>query len=77
MEIKTKVNTIKVQQKCPTCKQGFLISNGNVLPSNPSIFYHECNQCKNSFTFSKAYPYFEYEPITDDTTASENNNSTI
>lgn len=61
MEIKTKVDTIKVEKKCPTCNQGSLIATGNVLCSNPPIFSHECNICKNMFTLSKAYPHFEYK----------------
>lgn len=75
MEIKTEVKTFKIQKQCPSCKTGFLIANGSVFPMSSPIFSHNCDSCNLVFTFSKAYPYFEYEPIKNDSTTSENNNS--
>jgi hypothetical protein len=64
MEVRKKVDTIKVDFKCPKCNTGFLRPTGRVLTSYPPQYPHRCNnpECDYNETFSdKTYPHLDYE----------------
>ena len=64
MEVRKKVDTIKVDYRCPKCGKGFLRPTGQVLYSNPLQYPHRCNNndCDYGETFTdKSYPYIDYE----------------
>ena len=54
METKEKVETVKVDYKCPKCESGYLRPTGTCLPMNPPLYPHQCNAngCDYGETFT-------------------------
>jgi hypothetical protein len=76
MEIRRKVDTVKVDFKCPKCLKGFLRPTGTVLTSYPPQYPHRCNNadCDYQQTFSdKTYPYIDH--VFDDSIQIRNGNT--
>jgi len=59
----TKIQPVKVDYKCPVCKQGYLRPTGRTLMTHPAKYPHRCNKqdCDFEETFSGIqYPYIDY-----------------
>lgn len=64
-EEKQEVKTFLIKMKCDYCDTGEMKPNGITLLSNPAKYTHVCTNCKATETYSKHYPYMEYETIGD------------
>jgi len=51
------VNTQQVDQRCPTCGQGWMRPNGVVQPTTPPQYEHSCNACGHTQIYGMRYPY--------------------
>jgi hypothetical protein len=64
MEEIKEVKTVRIDYKCPKCKDGYLRPIGSVLASYPPIYPHQCTDCDYAESFSgKMYPYTDYRNI--------------
>lgn len=61
-EVRTPVRVFRVGMVCPECGNGrMLLSSGAVLVTWPAQYTHKCNSCGYMTTYTKTYPYVEYE----------------
>ena len=60
METQQKVETVKIDFKCPKCNDGHLRPTGMALTTHPAQFPHKCTDCEYGETFYKTYPYIDY-----------------
>lgn len=68
IEVAIPVRSIKIEMLCPSCKTGYLNSQGYL--ENPftddAICLHECSNCDHvEYLINKEYPYVKLEPIND------------
>lgn len=52
---------IRVDYKCDSCKKGYFRPSGETLYHAPPKYVHFCNYCSKLKSFTKKYPYIEYE----------------
>ena len=51
------VNSTQVDERCPSCNQGWMRPNGVVQTTNPPQYEHSCNACGHKQTYGMRYPY--------------------
>ena len=52
-----KVEVSQVNERCPKCNNGYMISNGIVYPGNPVQWEHICNSCGFTQNYGTRFPY--------------------
>jgi hypothetical protein len=62
-EVKTKVQSVKIDYICDVCGTGKMRSNGMTLTSFPPQFPHKCDSCNYELTLAHKYPMFGYEEM--------------
>ena len=60
MEKRFEVKPIIVRQYCDDCKDSELVSNGNILMSNPPKYQYRCTRCERIYVFDRNYPDVQY-----------------
>ena len=60
MEIKSKVETYKIDCQCDDCKLGVMIQTGYSWHGAYSTYEHKCDKCENVKNLLEKYPKFEY-----------------
>jgi len=55
------VQSQQVDEKCPSCGQGWMRPTGIVLTSNPPQYPHKCNACGYEATYGTRYPYVVHQ----------------
>lgn len=62
--VKKEVKAVKKQLKCTKCEEGFMVTTGVVLTSQPPQYEHKCNKCDNVVQVQgAAFPVIDYEEI--------------
>jgi len=59
----TNVQAVKVDYRCPNCKDGYLRPTGECFPTSPPQYPHTCSneKCDYGETMrNKTYPYIDY-----------------
>lgn len=58
-EVEQRVETYLVNYQCDSCGVGLMRDNGLMLPSNPPLYPHICDNsdCGDKKTFNQRYPY--------------------
>ena len=63
-EIKTIVNSYRVDYQCDWCKTGILLSTGlsapSMIPGEPNKYQHKCTKCEDVKGLATIYPYVAY-----------------
>lgn len=65
MEIKTKLETFRVEKQCDECKAGTMVATGKSLTQYGQTEYeHKCNSCGSVLQIAnKMYPTIEYDVV--------------
>lgn len=65
-EIRTKVQTIRVDRKCSQCEDGVMESLSMQTINATDPYMHRCNECGHPEHLSVVYPRIDYEEIKED-----------
>ena len=60
-EVKKQLFPVDVKYICDDCGIGEMNSTGVMLPVDPPIYEHECNNCKTVKNFKTIYPAIIFE----------------
>ena len=62
--IKTKVETYRIDKKCIKCKDGIMFSTGKAISQWHINYEHICNKCQNTHWYeNESYPIYEYKDV--------------
>jgi flavoprotein len=63
-ELRTKVETYRVDKKCENCKKGIMYATGRGITQWHSYWEHKCDGCGHIESYENiSYPYMEYVDV--------------